>query len=168
MKQALFILGISLIITLPACKNKSQSGALEQAKQVQSAIKENKPGTVVTTADGYTMRAKIDGKEWTATSMMPPETAGRIVGYMNAEYIGLPYDKGSLAMGKKNIFGEANAVDLSTDDAGSLGGRKGEMQITKVDENWIEGTFFFTASTSGSNKTVEVTDGFFRIPSAKK
>ena len=168
MKQTLFILGILLTITLPACKNKTHNDALEQTKQVQSAIKESKPGTVATTADGYTMRAKIDGKEWTATSMMPPETAGRIVGYMNAEYIGLPYDKGNLAVGKKDIFGEANAVDLSTDDAGMLGGRKGEMQITKVDENWIEGVFFFTASTSGSNKTAEVTDGFFRIPSPGK
>ena len=166
MKQTLFILGISLIITLPACN--SQSDASKQAKEVQSAIKENKPGTVATTADGYTMRAKLDEKEWTATSMMPPETAGRIIGYMNAEYIGFPYDRRYLVVGKKITFGEDNAVDLSTNDAGMLGGRKGEMQITKVDNNWAEGTFFFTASTSGTNKTVEVTDGFFRIPLSGK
>jgi hypothetical protein len=166
MKQTLFILGISFFIALTACN--SQSDASKKAKQVQTAIKENKPGTVATTAEGYTMRAKLDGKEWTATAMMPPETAGRIIGYMNAEYIGLPYDKGNLVSGKKNTFGEDNAVDLSTNDAGMLGGRKGEMQITKVDENWVEGTFFFTAGTSGSNKTVEVTDGFFRIPSSGK
>lgn len=168
MKQTLFILGISLIITLPACKNKSQSDASKQAKQVQSAIKENIPGTVATTGDGYTMKAKLDGKDWTATSMMPPEAASRIIGYMNGEYIGLPYDRRYLAVDKKITFGEDNAVDLSTNDAGILGGRKGEMQITKIDENWAEGTFFFTASTSGSNKTVEVTDGFFRIPLSGK
>jgi hypothetical protein len=52
-------------------------------------------------------------------------------------------------------------------DHSCQGGRKGEMEITKVDDNWAEGKFSFTGSASSTTKTVEVTDGFFRISMAK-
>lgn len=170
MKQTIFKLSFSLIITtlFSSCGN-SQSGAVEKAKQVQSAIKENRPGTISTKENGWTMKAKINGKDWVAASMMPLEAAGRIIGYYDKEYIGLPYDNRDLVVGKKIIFSEDDATDLATnDDVGLWGGRKGEMEITKVDDNWAEGKFYFTGSTSRSNKTVEVTDGFFRISLAKK
>ncbi|HTE34293.1 MAG TPA: hypothetical protein VK666_28130 [Chryseolinea sp.] len=163
MKQATSILLMAALLS--SCGNSNQSKALEEAKDVQSVIK---PGTVATTAGGYTMTAKLDGKDWTATSLMPPEAAGRIIGYNNGEYIGLPYDRRDLVAGKKITFGEDNAVDLGTnEDAGIWGGRKGEMEIVKVDDSWAEGKFRFTATTSSSNKTVEVTDGFFRVPVGK-
>jgi hypothetical protein len=166
MKKTIAILIMAAI--LYSCGNSNQSKAVEDAKQVQAVIKETIPGTVETTTDGYTMKAKLNGKEWIATSMMPPETASRIVGYNNGESIGLPYNRRYLVAGKKITFGESNAVDLFTNgDIGMWGGRKGEMEITKVDENSAEGIFFFTASTSSTTKTVEVTDGFFRIPVAK-
>src|SRR5687767_13622332 len=105
MKQTMSIFMIAVI--LYSCGN----SAVEQAKQVQSAIKENIPGTVATTTGGYTMKAKVDGKDWTAGSMMPPEAAGRIIGYFDeGEYIGLPYSKSSFIAGKKNVFGENYAV----------------------------------------------------------
>jgi hypothetical protein len=163
MKQTISILLVAVLLS--SCGNSDQNKALETAKDIQSAIK---PGTVATTAGGYTMRAKLDGKDWTATSLMPPEAAGRIIGYNNEEYIGLPYNSRYLVPGKKITFGDANAVDIATnDDTGIWGGRKGEMEITKVDDNWAEGKFYFTATTSNSNKTLEVTDGFFRIPVGK-
>lgn len=37
------------------------------------------------------------------------------------------------------------------------------MELTKVDDNMAEGKFYFTATGFQSDKTVEVTDGFFRI-----
>jgi hypothetical protein len=37
------------------------------------------------------------------------------------------------------------------------------MEITKVADNWAEGSFNFTAVCSSSDKTVKITDGFFRI-----
>ena len=160
MKQTISIFLMAILIS--SCGNSDQSKALETAKDIQTVIK---PGTIATTTSGYLMRAKLDGKEWTATSLMPPDAAGRIIGYNNGEYIGLPYDRRYLVVGKKITFGENQAVDLATnDDTGMWGGRKGEMEITKVDHNWAEGKFYFTATTSSSNKTVEVTDGFFRIP----
>lgn len=117
-----------------------------------------------TTANGWTMTAKINGKNWKASSIMPPETAGRIIGYYGEEYIGLPYDKNEMIVGKKEIFGQDNAVDLSTtDEVGMWGGRKGEMEITKVENGWAEGTFHFIADAHDTNKTIEVKDGFFKI-----
>lgn len=166
MKQAASILAISLVVTmlLASCDNDNQN----KAKQVQSAIKQNTPGSVPTTADGYAMNAKVNGKAWVAGSMMPPDAAGRIIGYNEGEYIGLPYDKRNLIAGEKITFSENEVADLSiNDDPGMYGGRKGEMEITQVSDNWVEGKFFFTGSTNSSVKTIEVTDGFFRIPRLK-
>jgi hypothetical protein len=168
MKKHSFILSIALASMLFSC-NSAQNDAAKQAEQIQSEIKENTPGSISTTADGYNMKAKINGKEWVADAMMPPDAAGRIIGYFNGESIGLPYDRRYLEAGKKITFSENEAVDLMTnDDVGIWGGRKGEMQITKVDDKFAEGTFFFTGSTSRSDKTIEVTDGSFRIPISDK
>ncbi len=159
---------ISILITaalLYSCDNSGQSKTAGEAKKVESAIKENRPGTIPTSAEGYAMTAKINGKNWTVTSMMPPEAAGRIIGYYDKEYIGLPYSKNNLTEGKKITFSDDEAVDLATnDDVGMWGGRKGEMEITKIDDKWVEGKFFFTGSTGNSAKTIEVIEGFFRIP----
>ena len=164
MKQTHSFLSIALSIFLLSC-NSAQNDAVKQAKQVQANIKENTPGSIPTSNDGYSMKAKINGKDWVADAMMPPEAAGRIIGYYNGEWIGLPYDRRYFEVGKKITFGENNAADLATnDDIGMWGGRKGEMQITKVDDKFAEGTFFFTGSTSRSEKTIEVTEGYFRLP----
>ena len=167
MKQIFSILIIAA--SLYSCGNNSRDKALSDAKDVQSAIKQIQPGGIPTTEAGWTMKAKIDGKDWVANSIMPPDLAGRISGDNNGESIGLPYNRKNIIVGEKTKFSENNAVDLMThDDVGIWGGRKGEMEITKVDDNWAEGTFFFTGSTSSSGKTIEVTDGFFRISMAKK
>lgn len=160
MKQMILIL-ISAALFF-SCGNTQQSKAAEQAKEIQTTIK---AGTTATTSEGYTLRAKINGKEWVAASMMPPDAAGRIIGYKGTEYIGLPYDKRNFLPGKKIVFSENDAADLSINESGlgMYGGRKGEMEITKVSDSWIEGKFFFTGTTSGSDKKIEVTDGFFRI-----
>ncbi len=159
-----YLLNVFFIFFILASCNSQQSDAVNQAKEVQSAIQENRPGTMPTADGSWTITAKLNGKSWKASSIMPPASAGRIVGYYDKEYIGLPYDKGDMVVGKKNKFGEDNAVDLATnDEIGIWGGRKGEMEITKVDDDWAEGTFHFTAYATSTDKTVEVTDGFFRI-----
>ncbi len=163
MKQTISILFITLILI--SCVNNNQSKAIEQAAQIQSAIK---PGTVATTASGYTMNAKINGSYWEASSMMPPDAAGRIVGYYEKEYIGMPYSKTDMVVGKKIIISDDNAVDLMLNDGCLYTNLKGEIEITKVDDSWAEGKFFFTTTCNSINKAVEVTEGFFRIPFAKK
>jgi hypothetical protein len=167
MKQTISILILAAM--LYSFGNNAQNKALSDAKDVQSAIKQMQPGGIPTTEGGWTMKAKIDGKDWVANSIIPPDVADRISGDNNGESIGLPYDRRDMVVGQKIKFSVNNAVDLMTnDDVGIWGGRKGEMEITKVDNNWAEGKFFFTGSTSSSDKTIEVTDGFFRISMARK
>lgn len=168
MKQTFSILILATMLW--SCGNNSQNKALSDAKQTQSAIKQMQPGGIPTTEGGWTMKAKIDGKDWVANSIIPPDLAGRISGDNNGESIGLPYDRRDMVVGNKTKFSQNNAVDLMLpdDEGGILGGYAGEMEITKVDDNWAEGKFFFTGSSSSSDKKVEVTDGFFRISLAKK
>lgn len=169
MKRTILLSPLLLIMVtlLFSCGNTEQNNAAEHAKEVQSAVKKNMPGGIPVSADGYMMKAKINGKEWEAISMMSPDAAGRIIGDNNGESISLPLYGGraKLVQGKKTTFSEDEAVDLMTnDEVGIWGGRKGEMEITKVDEKFAEGKFYFTASSSRSDKTFEVTDGYFRIP----
>lgn len=161
-----FIFSFGALFLFASC-NSQQTEAKKLAGQIQSAVT---PGTIPTKDGGWTMKAKIKDENWVAVSMMPATVAGRIIGYFNNEYISLPYNRRYLYVGNKIKFSESNAVDLAVnDDIGLYGGRKGEMEITKVDDNWAEGKFYFTGSTvRGSTKTVEVTDGFFRISLARK
>lgn len=165
MKQTLLI----FIVTgmLYSCGNSEQNKTVSDAKEIQMELKKMQSGGIPTTEGGWTMTAKIGGKDWSATSIISPEAAGRIVGDNNGVYISLPYDIDEMIVGYKNIFSHTNAADLMTnDDVGLWGVYKGEMEITKVVDGWAEGKFFFTGSSDA--KTIEVTDGFFRISLAKK
>jgi hypothetical protein len=165
MKQLFFILIIASVLS--SC-NSDQTKAVAEAKEIQSALNEIKPGEIPTAEGGWTMKAKINGKDWNAASFMSPEAAGRIVGSNKKEYISLPYDRREMVVGYKNEFSDHNAVDIGTnDDVALWGGLKGEMEITKVDENWAEGKFHVTGTSSGTDKTVEITEGFFRISMKK-
>ncbi|WP_462252131.1 hypothetical protein [Ferruginibacter sp.] len=158
MKQIISILFIAAI--LYSCGNSNQSNPVERATQIKAAIK---PGTVAATASGYTMNAKINGSNWVASSMMPPDAAGRIVGYYKNDYIGLSYSKTDMVVGKKIIISDDNAVDLMLNDGCLYINPKGAIEITKVDDNAAEGKFFFTNVCNNTKKEVKITDGFFRI-----
>lgn len=126
------------------------------------------PGVIPVTAAGYTMTAKINGKECKALFMMPADKTGQIVGFYNGDkYIGLPYNKKYFVVGKKIKFSEHNADLTTNDDVQVWNGRKGEMEITKVNGKWVEGKFSFTGYSYDNKKTIEVTDGFFRIATDK-
>ena len=121
-------------------------------------------GAVPATTNGFTMTAKINGKAIKAHAMMPPEKAGEIVGFYDGDkYIGLPYYKRNMVAGNKFNFSSENADLTTNDDTQVWNGRKGEMEITKVSGGWVEGRFFFTGYSYDNKKTIEVTEGFFRI-----
>ncbi len=167
MKKLSSILLIFFLVS--SCGNSKEDKTLSDAKDLQAGIEAMKPGTIPTKNGEWTMTAKVNGKDWEASSMMSPETAGRIIGYYKEESISLPYDRREMVLGYKNTFSDHNAVDLFTnDDVGLWGGLKGEMEITKVNSDWVEGKFFVTGTSSDTNKTLEVTDGFFRISMAGK
>jgi hypothetical protein len=146
------------------CTGNSQTKAAEKVTEIQVAIK---PGTVAVSGTAYVMTAKINGKEWAAASMIPPQAAGRIIGYYNDEYIGLPYSKSSLVKGKIIVLGEDEAADLFIKNGCLFKDVKGKIEIIKADENSAEGKFYFTTVCSSTNIKFSVTDGFFRIPIAK-
>jgi len=165
MKQSLIILIAAAMLT--SCGNSPQNKAVSDAKKIEAGIKQMQPGGIPTKEGEWTMTANIHGKKWSASSIMSPDVAGRIVGDDNGEYISLPFDRRDMVVGNKIEFSHNNAVDLMTkDDVGLWGGYKGEMEITKVDNGWAEGKFFFTGSSD--DKTIEVTDGFFRISIEQK
>lgn len=155
-----------LIALASATVTRSQRVLPEIPRGAPLASKGIRPGTVATSSTGYAMKAKLNGKEWQAESMYPPDGPGRIIGYKGEEYIGLPYDRRYLVAGRVIDFNERQVADLGTDDdVGIWGGRSGQMRITKVDAHAAEGTFHFTATSTstGSKQKVEVTDGTFRI-----
>jgi hypothetical protein len=169
MKQVMLVVIIAAFVS--SCGS-NQSKTQSDAKQLTAAIKKMMPSGIPTAEGGWTMTAKINGRDWAATSIMPLEETGRIIGDNNGEGFGFPYDKRDMVVGEKTKFSHGNAVDLTTYEGKKLmlwGGYEGEMEITKVDGDWVEGKFFVTGSASDApDKKVEVTDGFFRISLAEK
>lgn len=166
MKQIFSIFIITA--TMFSCGNSGGNSTVSDAKELASAIKQMQPGGIPTTAGGWTMTAKFDGKDWSANSLMPPETAGRIIGENDGVSISLPYDRREMTVGYKNKISRNNAVDIFTkDDTRIWGGYAGEMEITKAEGDWVEGKFFVTGS-SDTEKKLEITDGFFRISLSTK
>ncbi len=168
----LFPFFIFTALLFASCKSKTASLDSGDAKALAAAIKGMQPGGGNATTDGgWTMTAKIDGKAWKASSIMSPERAGRILGENNVESISLPYyDKRNfLALMKRKFGGNHSMAEMRLNDDVVLWTTKsGEMEITKVDDKWAEGKFSFTASGFETEKTKEVTDGFFRISIAEK
>jgi len=168
MKQILMILWIATILS--SCGNSAQKNALSDAKKLEAGIKQMQTGGIPTTEGGWTMTAKFNGKDWSANSLMPLEATGRIIGDNDGVSISLPYDRREMTLGYKNKISHNNDVDIFThDDVAIWAGYEGEMEITKVDGDWVEGKFFVTGSTSDApDKKLEITDGFFRISLAEK
>ncbi len=157
-----------IIIAVFTCCNGQQNDAKKKAEEIQTSMTETQAGTMPAKEGSWTMTATINGKIWTATTLMDPEAAGRIVGYFEKEYIGLPYSKSDLITGKKITINEDNAVDLSMNDGCLYTNPKGAIEIIKVDEDAAEGKFLFTNTCSSTKKETMVTDGFFRILFIKK
>lgn len=157
-----FVFTMITIAVITAC-NGQPGGVKKQAQQVKNAITEISPGTIPAQEGSWTITARINGKRWAATSVMPPEVTGRIIGYYEKEYIGLPYSKTDMIAGKKITINEDNAVDLSMNDGCLYTNPQGTIEITKADEQGAEGKFFFSNTCISTKKETIVTDGFFRI-----
>ena len=170
MKQIISIMITAVILC--SCGNSSQNKTQSDAKQLAAGIQKIDPDGIPTTAGGWTMTAKINGRDWTASSIMPLEATGRIIGDFNGAGLGFPYDRREMEVGNKEIFGEHNVVQISTIKDGEIeywDGFLGEMEITKVEADWVEGKFFVTGKRiTDSSRKVTITDGFFRISIAEK
>ncbi len=159
---------IIVIFMLHAC-NSNHPDAVRQAELIRSVIKEHTPGSLATSESGYYMKARIDGKQWLASHMMPDESA-------NSSYVLIQGENGEadmhfqlwkrgLATGKIIAFSDDRAASLSIrKDDNFLGGTTGQVEITKMDNQWLEGSFRFTATSGSSGSRAEVTQGIFRVP----
>lgn len=176
MKQEIFIsLAVGLLFAGYAqAQVTPRQQAQQQLDKIQTTMKANRPGTVATSATGYTMRAKVNGKSWVADAMLPPKDAARILGYHREEYIGLqlPYStigggryiSKNLVVGKKTPLVQKTIDFLPLTATSEDGVLKGEMEITKVTSQWVEGKFFYTSIGNKTGSKRVVTDGFFRFP----
>lgn len=162
MKRAFLILCISY--TLFSCGGSSQNKAMEDQKEANKVTAASDPGRIPAKEGEWTMTAKIDGKAWAASSFFQLDFQDRIHGFYKEESISLPYDNRQMKVGGKITFGDDHvALLFPGDDDAIWDGKKGAMEVTKVENKWAEGKFFFTASSSANGKTKEVTEGFFRI-----
>jgi hypothetical protein len=154
---------VLLILIMSSCQ--SQPDAYKEALKTKNAIEAIAPGSIPTKAGEFTMTAKIDGRAWKASGMMPVEAAGRFIGSLGKEYISLPrFEKKFVRVGKKEVFGHDNAVDLAFGDAPVYySGYSGEMEVTKIDGEWIEAKFSISASNDRTSVPLKITDGFVRV-----
>lgn len=178
MKQFL-ILSVAIAIISTSCDS-VQSDAQKQADLIEKTVKKNSPGAVTTDESGSNMKAKVDGREWAATAMIPHngERSNTIMvrGERGEDMIQFQLYKPGLIAGKKKPFGDGNSAGIYIkSNPALLSGNAGEVEITKVDGEWIEGIFHFTATGvsydatgSASKKTIEVTDGRFRVAMVMK
>jgi hypothetical protein len=162
MKQTVTLLSLAVGLTLFSC-NSAQNDAGKQAQEIQAAVKKATPGSIPTSADGYSMKAKINGKDWIAEDMIIYEKAGRIIGENNGESISLPYERRYLTPGEKIKFKNHAADIFMNDEVGIWGGTDGELEIVKMDKGSAEGKFFITATANETDKTLKITEGTFRI-----
>jgi hypothetical protein len=167
MKYISLVLFLAVSAPLMSCQQTPQQAAKVQFKEITETVKKTTPGFTATSENGYYMKAVIGGKQWVAEAMLPADhsESRRIQGEGNGKSIGFYIWMPHLQAGDKIRLKEGHAADLLTDDEiGIWGGRQGGIEITRMDGQWIEGVFHFTASGLQSDKTMEVTDGFFRLP----
>jgi hypothetical protein len=138
-----------------------QSDAQKKASEI-SGVTDQSP--VTETTDAAFLKATIDGKEWQA-SKMTSYGAGSDYKLVNGEAkdITVSFQIHRPTAGLVREFRDDYVADLITDE-GFFGGRKGKVTVTKVDDKWIEGNFYFTANSDRSSKTYEVKNGLFKIP----
>ena len=163
--KALITLALASV-ALTACHG--QSSNIEDQKKINKMLDDMiARGMKPTTDGGYTMTASIDGKPWKAQAMYSIDMNSSIHACYAESTIDLP-DPGDSKAGTKIVFGHGHGpifappgpFDLYTVPTG-------QMEITKVNGNWIEGTFSFTAVVQDNpSKKMEITNGFFRV--AKK
>jgi hypothetical protein len=170
MKTILSVTVISLTLGLISCKSKSSNDATQLAKDIQSTVKEHTPGAVATSETGYYMKAKIDGKQWNAAFMIPDlsETSSykTVHGETGETYINFMLWRQGIKPGNTETLDDSHVANLSVEGLdGFWGGKKGEIKITAMTDQWLEGSFNFDAtSSSDPGKTIAVTEGSFRVP----
>ena len=168
MKIMITALFIPALVLIAACGSKTSSDAAKQAGIISETAKATTPASETISEAGIYMKATIDGKEWHAAKMIPDNDPGSSYKRIHGESgdIMISFQLWKPTAGTKRSFGDDYVADFWTQD-GVFAGKKGEVTVTKADDQWIEGTFYFTAGSMNSSKTYEVTRGAFRVEASK-
>ena len=170
MRSFSYVIGITIF---SICFFSCVSSGLDEAKQVADLASEtsgrHSPGSIPTSDSHYYMKAKIDGKQWIASHMLPDqdENSSYIIihGENGEDYMDFQLWKRGIDPGKKILFDSDHVANLSLkNDPAFWSGKKGEIEITWLDGQWMEGKFSYKATSSSSAKMIDVTEGFFRVP----
>jgi Tfp pilus assembly protein PilP len=161
MKVRIAFQSLALLLILAGCM---QSEAEKTAQLIKETTEANTPAAETPSENGIYLKVIIDGKLWQAEKMIPDMDP-------NSSYKRIHGEKGEIMIsfqlwkpqtGMKREFKEDYAADFFSED-GIFGGRKGEVIVTKADDQFIEGTFYFTATTTANNSKHEITNGSFRV-----
>ena len=155
-----------VIITITSCNGQSNKTVKDQQDAYKVLEDMKAKGLNPTTDGGWTMTATIDGKPWKASGIYTLSLSERITALYKDSKISLPVP--NFEVGSRINF-KNSAVDFSpVGNPDFWGGHSGEMEVTKVENGWAEGKFFFTATIRSSDKKMEITNGFFRVPVKNK
>jgi hypothetical protein len=155
------------------CSDSAQQSAADHAAKVDSATSQTsaadislpgmKPGSMPV---GCYLRAMIDGKKWEATEMTPDRSHPSLIpvnGKSGNTSISFVIGGMRDNIGKPSDLSEMNTITHWGGNGFFVGAKSGQVTVTKMDEQFIEGTFNFTAEKDG--KKVNCTGGEFHIPS---
>jgi hypothetical protein len=155
------------------CGSSSQRAAEDHAAKIDAGTSQSstadislpgmKPGSMPA---GCYLRAVIDGKKWEATEMTPDRSHPSLIpvnGQNGGSSITFVIGGKRDNIGKPSNLSEMNTITYFGGEGFFVGAKSGQYNVTKMDDQFIEGTFNFTAEKDG--KKVTCTNGEFRIPS---
>ncbi len=155
------------------CGRSTPNDAAQQAANVDSAAAKSsnigvsipgmKPDSMPA---GCYLRAVINGKKWEATGMTPDRSHPSIIpvnGQNGGSTIMFVISGMRENVGQPSNLSESNTITYFDGAGKFFGGRSGQVTIQSMDDQFITGTFEFTAEKEGSQVTC--TGGEFRIPS---
>ncbi|MCO6497672.1 MAG: hypothetical protein J5I50_08425 [Chitinophagaceae bacterium] len=169
MKQTILIALLTFSAVFISCQNAAQEKAKETANAIQETMTTFSPPQVATSADGYFMKATVNGKPWVAKSMMEINASNTefVRGDDGQIQIAFYIDRDHIRVGKARKFYSGHSADLNVED-NLMSARSGEWIITKSDDSVIEGTFHFSAESTINGSKGEVSNRTFRILLKKK
>ena len=121
-------------------------------------------------ASGSYLRAKIDGKPWVATEVVPDKYWSEILqiqGQQGSTELWVQLKQPTAA----NVTEKLMPTDLNhyrDEKFNMFMVTDGVIQVTKLDAQWVEGVFHFNGTDKRAKKSVAVTEGAFRVPRPKK
>jgi hypothetical protein len=174
MSSKLYLTAVVLVSFLAAgCSRSTPSDAEQHAAKLDEATSQNStadgstPGAATKSMpEGCYLRAVIDGQKWEATAMTPDRTHASIIpvnGKKGDSFITFTIGGMRENIGKPRDLSDANTITYFDGNEKFWGGKSGQVTVQKMDDQFIEGTFNFTAEKDGANVTC--TNGEFRIPS---